>query len=572
MFKVTVAYLVAAWILIQIADVLAPQLNLPDWAPRLVTFILLLGFPLALILAWVFDVTPEGIKTESGSKKDKTLFIIAGVLVAAAIGWYSWDRPESSTTSGKRSIAGLPFVNMSGDPENDYFSDGISEELLNVLAHMPELQVASRTSSFSFKGQQKELPEIAEALNVALVLEGSVRRQADQVRITAQLIDAASGFHLWSETYDRNLKDIFATQDEIAAAIAGALKLELGSPHRADRSRRETNPDIYDKYLRARALFPIRGEVALRQAAAMLEEVIAADPQFAEAYAGLGLIYAVLPFYTSDARDETHLKARDAAEHALALDPGLAEAYGALGDVAIHALRYDLAEALLKRSIAESPSLAAGYYWLAEKHLFVGELDAALKQLKVAKQLDPRSRTGGFLRAMTYLAMEKPDEARASCESVLDSAPTHESCRAGLLIIALGTRDYSSARQLLINNPNVQDDDSRRLAHGIANALEGKGDRRALAQQLSKMPYHAVFDPAHPGIVHDAVLPALILALDEPELAIERFVLNAKNEPKDVLDVIWDPQLDPIRCDVSFQKTVTQLNIVDQRAARICQP
>ena len=572
MFKVTVAYLVVAWILVQIADVLAPQLNLPDWAPRLVTFILLLGFPLALVLAWVFDVTPEGVKTESGSKKDRTLFIIAGVLVAATIAWYVWVGPKSNTTSGERSIAVLPFVNMSGDPENEYFSDGISEELLNVLARMPELQVASRTSSFAFKGQQKDLPEIAEELNVALVLEGSVRRQADQVRITAQLIDAASGFHLWSETYDRSLRDIFATQDEIAEAIADALKLELRSPHRADRSRRETTPDIYDKYLRARALFPIRNEVALRQAAAMLEEVIAADPQFAEAYAGLGLIYAVLPFYTTDSREETHAKARDAAEHALALDPGLADAYGALGDVAVHSLRYDLAEALLKRTIAQSPSLAAGHYWLAEKHLYMGELDAALQQLEIAKQLDPRSIAGGFLRAMTYLAMEQPDEARASCQSVLDSAPTNESCRAGLLLIALGTRDYSSARQLLINSPNIQDDDARRLAHAIADALEGKGNRRALAQQLSEMPYHAVFDPTHPGTVHDAALPALILALDEPELAIERFVFSAKNEFKDVLDVIWDPQLDPIRCDESFQKTVTQLNIVDQRAARVCQP
>ena len=235
-------------------------------------------------------------------------------------------------------------------------------------------------------------------------------------------------------------------------------------------------------------------------------------------------------------------------------------------------MRYDLAEALLKRSVAESPSLAAGHYWLAEKHLYVGELDAALQELNFAKQLDPRSRTGGYLRAMTYLAMGKPDEARASCESVLDSAPKHESCRTVLLIIALGTRDYSSARQLLINNPNIQDDDTRRLALSIADALEGKGDRRTLAQQLSEMPYHAVFDPAHPGIVHDAVLPALILAMDEPELAIERFVVNARNEPKDVLDVIWDPQLDPIRCDVSFQKTVTQLNIVDQRATGLCQP
>ncbi len=569
-FKVAAAYLLVAWVLIQIADILAPQLNLPDWVPRFVTFIFLLGFPLALVLAWVFDVTPAGIKTESGSKNDKAFFIIVGILGTVIIGWYVWDWPQASMTSGARSIAVLPFANMSGDPENEYFSDGISEQLLNVLAHMPELQVAARTSSFAFKGQQMEVPEIARELNVQLVLEGSVRRQADQVRITAQLIDAASGFHLWSETYDRSLKDIFATQDEIAAAIASALQLELGSPHPADRSSREVEPDIFDKYLRARALFPLRRPAELRQAAAMLEEVIAADPQFAEAYAGLALTYAVIPFYTTDSRDELHSKARDAAEHALALDPGLAEAYGALGDVAIHALRYDLADALLKRAIAEGPSLTAGHYWLAEKHLFVGELEKALQELEIARQLDPRSRTGGFLRATTYLAMENPDEARAACESVLDSAPDHEGCRAGLLVIAVGTRDYEFARQLLLDSPKIQEDDARSLAKTIADALEGKGDRHALAQQLIDMPYHAVFDSGHPGTVHDMALPALILALGEPELAIERIGLNARNEPKDLLDVIWDPQLDPIRCADAFQHAVELLNVADQRAAAIC--
>ena len=568
--KVAAAYLIVAWVLIQIADIVAPQLSLPDWVPRFVTFILLLGFPLALVLAWVFDVSREGIKTEAGSKRDKTFFIAAGVLGAIVIGWYAWDRPDTSMSGGARSIAVLPFSNMSGDPENEYFSDGISEELLNVLAQIPELRVAARTSSFAFKDQQMEVPDIARELNVELVLEGSVRRQADQVRISAQLIDASNGFHLWSETYDRSLKDIFATQDEIAAAIANALQLELGSPHRVDRSSREIEPDIYDKYLRARALFPLRRAADLRLAAAMLEEVIAADPQFADAYAGLGLIYAVLPFYTTEPRDDLHNKARDAAEHALALDPGLAEAYGALGDVAIHALRYDLAEALLRRAIAEGPSLAAGHYWLAEKHLFVGEFNKALQELEAARKLDPRSRTGGYLRAMTYLAMEKPDEARAACELVLDSAPEHDSCRAGLLLLALGARNYTFARQLLLENPNIQDDDARSLANAITDALEGKGDRRAVAQQLMDTPYHAVNDPEHPGTVEDFALPALILALGEPELALERIALNARNEPKDLLDGIWDPQLDAIRCADVFQQAVEELNIVDRRAAAVC--
>ncbi len=570
-FKVGVAYLVVAWVLIQIADTVAPQLNLPEWAPRLITLIVLLGYPIALVLAWIFDLTPEGIKAEIGTNKDKRIYVIAGVLAAAVIGWYAWDPPKPAINSTERpSIAVLPFVNMSGDPENEYFSDGISEELLNVLARNPALRVAARTSSFAFKDQPMEVPEIARELNVDLVLEGSVRRQADQVRITAQLIDAESGFHLWSGTYDRHLKDIFATQDEITAAITSALELEIGAPPKSDRLARETEPAIYDTYLRARALFLIRRTAELRQAAKMLEEVIAADPQFAEAYARLGLIYAVLPFYTQDSRAELHTKARNAAEHALALDPGLAEAYGALGDVAIHSQQYDLADALLRRTIAESPSLVAGHHWLAENHLFKGELEDALNELEIVRQLDPRSRAGGILRAMTYLAMERPEDARATCASILDSAPEHESCRAGLLIIALGQKDFESAQNLLIDNPNIKDDDAQRLAHSIADALEGSGDKPAMARRLLDMPYHALFDPTHPGTVHDVALPALILALGEPELALERFKLNAKNEPNDVMAVIWDPQLDPIRCDETFQQVVRQLKVMDRRAERVC--
>ena len=188
------------------------------------------------MLAWIFDLTPEGIKAETGTGKDNGIYIIAGVILIGVIGWYVWDRSHSTsgssgnTSSERLSIAVLPFVNNSGDPDNEYFSDGITEELLNVLARNPGLRVAARTSSFAFKDQQMEVPEIAEELNVQLVLEGSVRRQADQVRITAQLIDAESGFHLWSETYDRHLKDIFTTQDEISAAISSALEIELTAP------------------------------------------------------------------------------------------------------------------------------------------------------------------------------------------------------------------------------------------------------------------------------------------------------------------------------------------------------
>lgn len=570
-FRVGAVYLVVAWVVIQIADTVAPQLNLPDWAPRFITFVALLGFPIALVLAWILDLTPEGIKLEAGSARDKRIYVIAAVLVAAMVGWYYWERADPIPIATEaRSIAVLPFVNMSGDADNEYFSDGISEELLNVLARNPGLRVAARTSSFAFKGQQVEAPEIARELDVELLVEGSVRRQAERVRITAQLIDAANGFHLWSKTYDRDLKDIFATQDDIATAIAAALKLELQAPDHDPAGSRTTDPAVYDSYLRARALFPTRHAAELRQAAAMLEEVISADPQFAEAYASLGLIYAVMPFYTQGSRAELHEKARNAAEHALALDPGLAEAYGTLGDVAIHSLHYDLAEALLRRAIEENPSLAAAHYWLAEKYLFTGEIEAANFELDNARELDPRSNFGSFLRSSTLLAMEQLKEARTACQTVLDSALDYEPCRGNLLMIALAANDLPAVRELLVTSPNAQRGDSIKLALAIADALEGKGDHKAVVRKLMAMPYHAVFDPEHPGILDDVVLPVLLLALDEPGLALERLALNANNEPRDVLQIIWDPQLDPIRCKQDFRRIAASLKVIDRRAELIC--
>ena len=394
-FKVGIAYLIVAWLVIQIADTVAPNLRLPEWAPRLVTLIVLLGFPIALVLAWVFDLTAGGIKVEPDRSDNKWVYSLAVVLVIAIIAWFVRGAPEPTIVDpDSRSIAVLPFVNMSGDAENLYFSDGISEELLNELAHMPELRVAARTSSFAFRDRQLEIPEIAQQLNVAHILEGSVRRQGDKVRITAQLIDAESGFHLWSESFDRELQDVFAVQNEIAREVAAALQLQLDSSRAHDRAIPQIDPSAYDKYLRARALLRQRGREPLQRAASLFGEVIAAHPDLAEAYGGLALTYAVMPFYTTLPRAAAHDKSRNAAERALALDSGLAEAFGALGDVAVHALRYDDAEALLKRTIELGPSLPAGHYWLAENYLFAGEFGKAWQELEIARELDPLSHAG----------------------------------------------------------------------------------------------------------------------------------------------------------------------------------
>jgi TolB-like protein len=251
-FKVAAAYIIVGWLLLQVSDVLVPALYLPDWFHSGIAFLLILGFPVAMIFAWAFELTPEGLKRDHEVDRSQSItqqtsrkldFIIIGLLIAA-LGYFAWDKfvlaPErktelveattavvEQTAEIDKSIAVLPFVNMSSDTEQEYFSDGLTEEVLNLLAKIPNLRVIARTSSFAYKGKDVKIAEVANELHVGHVLEGSVRKAGNQLRITAQLIRASDSSHLWSETYDRTLENIFAIQDEIAAAVVSQLKLEL---------------------------------------------------------------------------------------------------------------------------------------------------------------------------------------------------------------------------------------------------------------------------------------------------------------------------------------------------------
>ena len=257
-FKVGAGYVVIAWLAIQVGTSVLPIYGTPDWFLRAFVLVLLLGFPVALVLAWLLEVTPEGVKVDSGPVGNKRMYAIAAVLAALALGWYfhGMRTAPKADLGDARSIAVLPFVNMSGDKNNEYFSDGVSEEILNVLAEIPELKVAARTSSFSFRGSKEEVPQIAHQLGVRMVLEGSVRKQGDRVRITAQLIDSSTGFHVWSQTYDRELKDIFAIQDEIAKSIGEELKLRVAGEGKVAHRGTE-NLQAYDLYLRGLAQWQI---------------------------------------------------------------------------------------------------------------------------------------------------------------------------------------------------------------------------------------------------------------------------------------------------------------------------
>ena len=373
-FRVMAVYGALAFAVIEASDVVLPRMALPDWTVTLVVWLALLGFPVAVALAWAFDVTPQGVqRTSDASPGELTqiisapaskrwpagLFALVGVVAMVAGAWYvgrrstQGDAPAATTTAlsadaesdteggaeavpVSESIAVLPFVNMSSDPEQEYFSDGISEEVLNLLARIPELRVTSRSSAFSFKGQDLEIPEIAGRLHVAYVLEGSVRKSGDQVRITAQLIDTRTDTHVWSETWDRTLDDIFTIQDEIAGDVAEQLKVTLlGAP----RSARPIDPEAYALRLQARQLANQFTAESIEQSNVLYRQALEIDPGYARAWAGLAENYTNQAGYGLESLEEYYERARDAAGRALAIDPEFAPAHANLGVIAMW---YDL--------------------------------------------------------------------------------------------------------------------------------------------------------------------------------------------------------------------------------------
>ena len=435
-FRVALLYAVACWLILQVTDVGMSLLGLPEWTGRFVFFLLLLGFPLVVLFSWAYEITPEGLKKESDVPRDESITAETArklntavvVLLVLAIGGLIVDRliPEqgmpaestvavdgTETPATEKSIAVLPFVNMSSDAENEYFSDGLSEELLNLLARIPELQVAARTSAFSFKGVDADITEIGDKLNVAHVLEGSVRKSGDQIRITAQLIKASDGYHLWSETWDRTLVDIFAIQDEIAAAVVDALKVELLGevPH-----ARVTDPRAYELYLQSRAASNLFTREGLEQAAGLLTQALAIDPDYAEAWSALGVIQTNLTGQGHISPEVGFARARSSAERALKLDPENVRAITGLGWISMY---YDWDFQAAARYIGEArriePGNASVLNTTAVLNGVFGRRDAMISYYEEALTKDPMSMSILGNLAGAYLNTE-PQRTRVLVE------------------------------------------------------------------------------------------------------------------------------------------------------------
>ncbi len=381
-FRVAVVYAVVAFVIWQAAEIAVPGLNLPDWVLTLVILLTVLGFPIALVLAWALEITPEGIHRTPA--------------LEPAVGGDGEDAAEPAATPVEpqpTSIAVLPFTDMSPEGDQEYFCDGMAEELINALTKVKELRVAARTSSFQFKGKSEDVCEIAKMLRVGSVLEGSVRRAGDRLRVTAQLVTAEDGYHLWSETYDRQLEDVFAIQDEISRAIVDALRPTLlGEPEARLVSASTKSMEAYDHYLRGRHYWDQRYKVGLEAALKYFQKAVEIDPGFALAYRGIGDCYTVLGIYGFLPPDEGRSKGKAAVFRALELNEELSEAHASLGwSHFFYGFEWELSEKEYQRAIELSPSNAEAHTWYGVLCGAQGRYAEAFEHLAIALQLDPLS-------------------------------------------------------------------------------------------------------------------------------------------------------------------------------------
>jgi adenylate cyclase len=438
-FRVVVLYAVAGWIVIEVSATVLPGLNLPDWTTTMVILLVALGFILAVGLAWAFDIGPEGIErtlpndSPAPVAAPSTLPPVqpqlnpqaAGPAPASAAAEAVPSPLDAAPADERRSIAVLPFVNMSGDPENEYFSDGIAEEILNLLVKLPQLRVASRTSSFVFKGEKVNIPEVAGKLGVSTLLEGSVRRAGDRVRITAQLIEVGTDSHLWSETYDRELRDVFAIQDDIARSIVAALEVKLTPrDRRALQYVATSDAKAYDYYLRGRRFFYEFTRRQFHNAIRMFRKAIEQDPNFAQAYAGMADAYSLL-YQWADSSEENIVKANEASIKAITLDPDSAEANAARGTALAISGKHEEAERAFENAILLNPSLYEPYYFYGRNCLSQGKFEKAARLFNEACRINPDDYQAPSFLSMTYAELGRDKEQAEATRQTLARAERH---------------------------------------------------------------------------------------------------------------------------------------------------
>jgi TolB-like protein len=571
-YKVAVAYIVAGWALSQgIAQVL-PVFDIPNWVVRVLVLLIVTGFPIALVTAWAFEATPEGIKrtavADAASERSRgkvwIYVVIVGALISIGLfflGRYtagnatprhdaSPSRTEAARAIPSKSIAVIPLLNESGDPADEYFSDGLSEELIAALGQVRNLKVIGRSSSFRFKNRKEEPKTIGEKLGVSTLLEGTVRKQGDKVRIVAELINAADGTEMWSRIFDRELKDIFAVQTEIAQAVAASLELTLLGKDTTAANASTQSVEAHNAYLQGHFYFLRRNVEDYRKAIGFFDEAIRIDPDYALAYAERAEAWTFIGDLNTDEKKEAWAAARRDAEKAVAVGPNVAEAHAALGWVRFFS-EWKFAEGLaeLKRATELAPANPTANDLLARVLIYVNQIAEAEKLARQAIEFDPLAYLARGNLARILLAEGKLEEADSEARKSAELQPAAAGSRRWQVVVAVLRGDGEAALREAQLEPN---DGYRRFE--LALAYYARGDRPAADAALADM------------VANDRNLLAYQMAevyawRGETDKAFEWLQISYDNHDTGLLSLLIDPLMRSLRSDPRYKIMVEKLNL-----------
>ena len=561
-YKVAVAYIVAGWALAQGIAQVFPVFDVPNWIVRLIVLLIMIGFPIALVLAWAFELTPEGLKRtedvdatlQTRTKSHIWIYVvIVGALLSIGLfmlGRYGFrDKTSSSNEVLAKSVAVLPFGNLSRDPDNEYFAAGIQDEIITRLAQISDLKVISCTSTQRYKSSGENLRQIANELGVTNIVEGSVQKANDQVHVNVQLLNAVTDSHLWADTFDRKLTDVFGVESEIAKTIADTLRAKLTGREAATLAARPTeNNAAHDLYLKGRFFWNKRTSSNIKTALGYFEQAANVDPNYAVAYAGMADCYLLLPLYGGGVPTEMYPKATAMAQKAIVLDPNLGEPHASLG--LIHALfDFDFATSVreFEEAIRLNPNYATAHHWFGDSTLpALGQFDRANAEAKRALQLDPLSVVYNVDAGTVYWITGRYQEAVAQFRKAIEMDPSNYTAHWGLGQALERVGDLAGAIAEYEKSTQLDDDP---LPLGLLGAAKAKaGDRAAAIAIFSRLQ-----ETAKQRYVPDYSFALINLALGRKDDAMKWLESSyAKHQP----DLNWirvDPDLRSLHGDPRFE-------------------
>src|SRR5216117_671494 len=561
-YKVAVAYIVGGWALSQgIAQVL-PVFDIPNWVIRLIVVLVIIGLPIALSLAWAFEITPEGIKRTDAAdavgqhSRGHTWIYIVVIAAAFSIGLFflgrfsAGNKVASPAGISNKSIAVLPFDNLSRDPDNAYFCEGVQDEILTRLAKVADLKVISRTSTQHFKSAPDNLPQIAKQLGVMHILEGSVQKANDQVRVNVQLINALTDAHLWADTFDRKLTDIFAVETEIAKTIADTLQAKLtGSEKNAISKKPTENPAAHELYLQGRYFWSKRSAANLRKSIDYFNQAIAQDPNYALAYAGLAQAWMVLPAYNGGAPVECTPHAEAAARKALSLDETLSDAVAVLASIkAEYDFDFPGARAEYERAIQLNPNDATACHWFSTDCLATtGDHVSELAEMQRAAELDPLSLVINTNLGNAYLHNNRLDEAIAQFRKAIEMDPNFYFAQWSYGQALMLQKKIPEAIAQFEKAASITDDPIPLAMLGLAYGVNGRKDdaQKILARLLESRAQR--FTPAYS-------LALVCLGLGDQDQAINWLEESYReHDGNNIAAIRIDPSLAPLHGNPRFE-------------------